>query len=264
MNIRQQLLFQGMTDAHRACAELVAQIRDVGSDRLGLFTSRDTAKDQSYFLYELSQKDLRETLFPVGGMTKPEVRSYLNERGFHVASKGESQDICFISSSVPEFIEKETGRAPLPGKIVTTTGEVVGEHEGIYRFTVGQRRGLKVSAADPLYVVGIDPAENLVTIGRKEELEQESFRVEKVNWMDGAPPAGPIRANVKLRYRHSGVICQVLPLENGEAEVRFEDAWTAVSPGQAAVFYSDTPENDGAVRVFGGGRIRKASRGREA
>ncbi len=239
-----------------------AQIREKNSGRLGLFTARDAAKDQSYFLYELSQNDLRTTLFPVGAMTKPEVRELLRERDFHIASKGESQDICFVGSTVPEFIEQETGQPPAPGRIVDSEGKVLGEHGGIYRFTVGQRRGLRVSSAEPMYVLDINPAENLVTIGRKEELASEGFLVEGVNWIDGETPGGTVRSLVKLRYRHPGVLCDVTPRSPNTAEVRFVDEWTAVSPGQAAVFYAPEAETDGSREVFGGGRIEKLGRSR--
>lgn len=234
-----------------------AQIRPLAEGKLGLFTSRDAQKDQSYFLYELSQADLRTTIFPVGAMTKPEVRSYLDQRGFHIASKEESQDICFVGTTVPEFVEREAGGRQLTGKIAMNDGTVVGEHEGIYRFTVGQRRGLKVSSAEPLYVTNIDPKDNLVTIGRKSELQTAGFRIEQVSWISDEAPAGTVRSLVKLRYRHPGVLCDVTPLPNGEAEARFVDEWTAVSPGQAAVCYAPETTEDGVRQVLGGGRIRK-------
>ncbi|MFN8391546.1 MAG: tRNA 2-thiouridine(34) synthase MnmA [Bdellovibrionota bacterium] len=234
-----------------------ARIREKPDGSFGLYTSRDLQKDQSYFLYALTQDDLRTTLFPVGDMTKTEVRQYLGAHGFDIASKAESQDICFVSGTVSEFIAKESNTELQPGKFVSTNGDVLGEHEGVHSFTVGQRRGLGLSDKMPLYVVDIDPEQRQVTVGPKEDLERSSFHVAGVNWVGGATPTRPIRSRVKLRYRHPGVLCEVTPADGDSAIVRFLDEWTPVSPGQAAVFYSEHDEVDGAVEVLGGGRIVK-------
>jgi tRNA-specific 2-thiouridylase len=234
-----------------------AQIKKKPDGSYGLFTSVDKTKDQSYFLYELNQEDLATTLFPVGAMTKPEVRAYLDERGFHLASKPESQDICFVSSKVSDFIERESGVKPPRGAIVGPEGTVVGEHDGVHNYTVGQRKGLGISERFPLYVVDIDHEQNSVRVGPKEDLKREEFFVTGVNWVSGVVPDGPVRSRVKLRYRHAGVLCEVRALGGTGVHVRFLEEWTAVSPGQAAVFYSETDEPDGAVEVLGGGRIVK-------
>ncbi len=234
-----------------------AQIRQKSDGKYGLYTAVDRAKDQSYFLYALEQADLANTYFPVGGMTKPEVRAYLEAHGYRVASKAESQDICFVSSSVGEFIEKETGKRPPAGRFVTESGETLGEHQGVHHFTVGQRRGLGLSDRFPLYVLDIDSSQNQVTVGPKEALEKAYFTVGEVNWISGEVPASPFRSRVKLRYRHEGILCEVRPVGANGAEVHFVEGWTAVSPGQAAVFYSEHDESDGAVEVLGGGRILK-------
>ena len=238
-----------------------AQIRQKSDGSYGLYTSVDRAKDQSYFLYALEQADLANTYFPVGGMTKPEVRAYLEQHGFRVAQKAESQDICFVSSTVGEFIEKETGSRPPVGRFVSTEGATVGEHQGVHHFTVGQRRGLGLSDRFPLYVLDIDPVQNEVTVGPKEALERAFFSVGEVNWISGVVPGQPFRSRVKLRYRHDGILCEVHPTPEGSAEVRFLEGWTAVSPGQAAVFYREHDETDGAVEVIGGGRILKEPHG---
>ena len=234
-----------------------AQVKRLDEDNWGLFTALDTAKDQSYFLYAMTQSDLATTLFPVGGMKKPEVRAYLAEHELEVSSKEESQDICFVSGEVSEFIETQTGARGVGGSIRSVGGEKLGEHEGIHQFTVGQRRGLGVSNKSPLYVINIDAGTNDVVVGEKEELRRESFVVGEVNWVSGVVPEGRLSARVKMRYRHAGVSCDVYPLPEGRARVVFKEEWSAVSPGQAAVFYSETPAEDGSFQVYGGGIISK-------
>jgi len=234
-----------------------AQIRKKPDGSMGLYTAADKEKDQSYFLYALTQDDLRTTLFPVGSMTKPQVRDYLYEHGFDVASKAESQDICFVSSSVAEFVKKSSGVTLPGGSFVDREGKQLGTHEGVHQFTVGQRKGLGLSDRFPLYVVDIDSEENTVRVGPKEDLERKDFFVGDLSWVSGTAPTGPITARVKLRYRHPGVICRIEPLANSRARLEFLDEWTAVSPGQAAVFYSTEAESDAALEVLGGGRILK-------
>ena len=235
-----------------------AQIREKDDGRLGLYTSVDGDKDQTYFLYAMTQEDLRRTVFPVGGMTKPKVREYLASRGMHVAKKAESQDICFVGSTVSEFIEKYAGKQEA-GEIKNVKGEVLGRHYGVHRYTVGQRKGLGVSHKNPLYVLNIDSDARQVTVGSKDELERESFLVRDVHWISGVQPAQAVYANVKLRYRHPGVRCRIEMLKgkSGVAKLTFTDQWTAISPGQAAVFYRDQEESDGSVEVLGGGILSK-------
>lgn len=236
-----------------------ARIRQKSDGLYGLYTSADKQKDQSYFLYALSQDDLATTVFPVGDMTKPEVRAYLEQHGFRLSSKPESQDICFVSSSVSSFIERESGVKPASGPVLNSRGEQLGEHDGVHNFTVGQRRGLGISERFPLYVVDIDHEQNAVRVGPKEELERSEFYVEDVNWISGRVPSAPVRSRVKLRYRHPGVLCEISPLGSERAHLRFVDEWTPVSPGQAAVFYAPENEFDDAVEVLGGGRIIRAT-----
>lgn len=251
-----------------------ARIRPVG-DRLGLFSAKDENKDQSYFLYHLTQDDLAHTLFPVGEYTKPQVRAYLAGKGLGVADKEESYDICFVSGTVAEFIEKEAPAAVgvdlqenngHSGQIRAANGEVLGEHSGHYRYTVGQRKGLGLSSKEPLYVLNIDAQSNTVYVGEKQQLEQDSFYVGDVHWISGVTPSEKILCRVKLRYRHAGILCEVEPIsgtkDNTEnrAKVRFLNDWTAVSPGQAAVFYHPEAEPDGAVQVLGGGIIEREAK----
>ena len=236
-----------------------AQVHEKPDGLLGLYTAADGNKDQSYFLYAMTQHDLRHTLFPVGAMTKPVVREYLRARGHRVSEKAESQDICFVGSSVGEFIEREAGKQA-GGNIVDRQGTVLGTHSGVHQFTVGQRRGVGVSSAHPLYVLQIDPNQRHVVVGAKDELQRESFVIDNLTWVSGVAPQEPIVANVKIRYRHAGVRCRIEPLENNAARLTFLDEWSAVSPGQAAVIYGEKLggcEVDGMVEVLGGGIIVK-------
>lgn len=238
-----------------------AQIKPslVADGRPGLFTGRDQTKDQSYFLYALTPEQLESTLFPVGGLTKSDVRDYLRNRGIGAAEKKESQDICFVSTSVPEFIEREFGRQERGGKIIDSTGSVRGHHEGIHHYTVGQRRGLGVSDKNPLYVLNIDPQNNTVEVGPKAELERDEFTASSMNWLPHGAPAGEFRARVKVRYRHPGVLCRITPLAGARARFQFETDWTPICPGQAAVIYSPSPDEQGDFEVLGGGIIERDS-----
>lgn len=232
-----------------------AQIIKKEDSSWGLFTGKDLTKDQSYFLYALTQEELAETLFPVGGLTKTTVRDYLRKYGFQIADKGESQDICFVSGSVGDFIEKETGRRQTPGDIVLNSGEKIGEHNGIYNYTIGQRKGLGVGYKVPLYVLQIDVAKNRIIVGEKEELARSGLFVSDVNWISGKVPKEKFQALCKLRYRNQGVLCDVIPIENGKVKLDFVDEWTTVSPGQAAVFYKNDLTVSGDREVLGGGII---------
>jgi tRNA-specific 2-thiouridylase len=232
----------------------------------GLFRGRDGLKDQSYFLYGLTQAELSHTLFPVGALTKAEVRAEARRLGLETAEKPESQDICFVSGSVKEFMSQR-GVPAAHGKIVTRAGQVLGTHEGVHGFTVGQRRGIGVGGRRgapeaPLYVVEIDPVNQLVVVGTKDELERSSFAVGEMNWQCPSIAAAlrrgqpfEVSCRAQLRYRHAGVPVRVRvdPALPDEVQVQFENAWASVSPGQAAVFY-DT-ENE---RVLGGGRMLRS------
>ena len=234
-----------------------AQIRTDSNGKLALYTGSDGEKDQSYFLYSMTQEDLQKTDFPVGHMSKSEVRDYLRNCGISCADKRESQDICFVSSTASDFVEKEAGLENVEGKIVSTSGSVLGTHGGIHRFTVGQRRGLGVSAERPLYVLNVNATSKEVRVGHLEDLDVESFEVRELNWISGAAPRQPLSATVKLRYRHAGVPCEIRALDGARAQVCFTSEGSAVSPGQAAVFYSTEEETNGMRQVYGGGVIAK-------
>lgn len=237
-----------------------AQIRTLSDGSLALFTSVDATKDQSYFLYALTQSDLHSTIFPVGNMSKTQVREFLRERGLNIASKSESQDICFISGDVAEFVAQQAQLTRKGGDFVTKDGRKLGTHSGVHNFTVGQRKGLGLSHANPLYVLELDPTNQNVVVGEKDELRRDTFFVRDLNWISGqAPPNGTI-VLAKLRYRHAGVLCS---LEQSSGDIvlgKFVGEWTSVSPGQAAVFYAEHIEADGMRQVLGGGIIEREDR----
>ena len=234
-----------------------------GPEGLELHTAVDTEKDQSYYLFELTQEQLAASLFPLGEMTKPEVRGLAREAGLVVAEKGESMEVCFVSSGIREFVEGQVaefpGRYPgaaaataaTPARLVDTAGEELGEGQPYYRYTVGQRRGLQISAPERLYVLRIEPEANRVVVGGEAELDSPGLSGERLHWIGPAPPAGSeVEATVKIRSRHPGVAARIRAVgENGEVEVRFATPQRGVAPGQAAVFYQGT-------RVLGGCWIR--------
>ncbi|MFN7132418.1 MAG: tRNA 2-thiouridine(34) synthase MnmA [Myxococcales bacterium] len=196
----------------------------------------DDAKDQTYFLFNLSQDDLQDVLFPVGGMTKAEVREVARRHGLPTASKAESQEICFVpDGKYANFIEKVAGPQP-QGDIADEAGTVLGRHAGVHRYTVGQRSGLGITTAVPHYVQRIDAAANRVVVGPKEGLFSTRFRVPAVSWISGEPPVEPLEVEVKVRHRSTRLKATVRASGAG-AEVELQDAARAVTPGQAAVFY---------------------------
>jgi len=205
----------------------------------------DPAKDQSYFLFTLSQAQLAKARFPVGHLDKPAVREEARRLGLRVAGKKDSQEICFVPSGEhPDFVAR---RAALPGgAILDREGRELGRHDGIHRFTIGQRKGLGLSAGVPLYVVDIDAGNAAITVGSKEDLERDTLTASRVNWISGDVPPGPIRAQARIRYRHTEAPAMVTPRGDATVEVAFESPQSAVTPGQAVVFY------DGDVCLGGG------------
>jgi tRNA-specific 2-thiouridylase len=233
---------------------------DEANGRHRLLRGLDARKDQSYFLWELTQEQLSRSLFPLGEMTKDEVREAARRHGLYVAEKRESQEICFVPDGdyagfIDRYLEAEGREAERParGEIVDAEGHVLAEHAGVHRYTVGQRRGLGVSRALPLYVVRVEPDENRVVVGHEEELLAFEFEVAGVNWVAFDEPAEAVRADVRVRYRHRESPATITPLADGRARVRFDEAQRAVTPGQAAVFYRGD-------EVVGGGWIVKDNR----
>ena len=209
----------------------------------------DPLKDQSYFLFTHDQESLAHTLFPLSGLAKPEVRQLARELGLHLAEKGESQEICFVPSRYDIYIE-DSGRAPAqarPGAIRHVDGRVLGTHDGFWRFTVGQRKGLKVAFASPLFVVRVEPETDTVWVGSEADLLGRGLTAREVTWC-GAAPGAPFACMAKIRSRSAEVPVQVQPGTEGQVRVVFGTPQRAIAPGQAVVFY------DGD-EVLGGGWI---------
>jgi tRNA-specific 2-thiouridylase len=230
------------------------------ANRYRLFRGRNLQKDQSYFLWELTQEQLSHAMFPLGEMSKPEVREVAREHALAVAEKTESQEICFVpDGDYAGFIDRyldatgSPGRKPVDGDIVGASGEVVGHHAGIHRYTVGQRRGIGIAAERPLYVINIDVAKNQVVVGQQDELLAHDFTAARVNWVAHDCPDNAIRAEVSVRYRHTPAPATITPVAQGRVRVTFDEPQRAITPGQATVFYSGD-------EVLGGGWIVKASR----
>ena len=225
---------------------------DPATGRYRLLKGRDARKDQSYFLFGLSQAQLAAALFPVGGLEKAEVRRLAAERGLPTADKPESQEICFVpDGDYAAFVERQAPAEDRSGPVVDRAGRPLGRHGGIHRFTVGQRKGLGITAPRPLYVLGMDPASRTVVVGEEEDLTAPLLTVHGVNWISGEAPAGTIRAAVRIRHRGAEAAATVEPLPDGRVRVRFDAPQRAVTPGQAAVLY------DGEA-CLGGGWIEDA------
>jgi tRNA-uridine 2-sulfurtransferase len=222
---------------------------DPETGRRRLLRGRDARKDQSYFLFALTQAQLQAATFPVGGLTKTEVRTYARERGLPVADKPDSQEICFVpDGDYAQFVERQSPDAATSGVITNASGHVLGRHDGVHRFTVGQRKGLGLSTSEPLYVLALRAEEGTVVVGQRNELERVRCGVARVNWTAGVAPREPVKAAVQIRHRHTPGEATITPLDHDRAEVVFDTPERAISPGQAAVFY-DREE------VVGGGWI---------
>jgi tRNA-uridine 2-sulfurtransferase len=242
--------------AERIATGHYAQIaHNPATGRWEMRRSVDRAKDQTYFLCGLRQDQLARSMFPLGGMEKSEVRALARELGIPTAEKPDSQEICFVPNGDyaafidAYFAEQGIAQEELAGELVTTGGQVVGEHSGVHHFTVGQRRGLKISAREPLYVISTEPATKRVIIGSNDDLLRGSMRVHEMNWISIAPPSEPLRAEVKIRNRHAAAPATITPTsDSARIEVHFDQPQRAVTPGQGAVFYSGD-------LVLGGGWI---------
>ena len=223
-------------------------------DRFVLKKGCDLSKDQSYFLFEMTQKQLARAIFPLGDLTKSEVREIARNLGLDTAEKPESQEICFVpDGNYSRFVEKyaryEMGEeAIVGGNITHTDGSVIGNHAGLHRYTIGQRRGIGIASSEPLYVVKIDVPRNQLVVGRRDELYGNSFVARGVNWIAIAKPDTPVHGYVRIRYRAAEASATITPLEANRVRVEFDEPQTAITPGQAAVFYVDDA-------VIGGGWI---------
>jgi len=222
--------------------------RDARTDLFLLKKGKDAAKDQSYFLYQMTQKELSRTLMPIGGFTKTEVRRMAKKMGLPVAEKPESQEICFVpDDDYPGFLKGRIPGAFRPGPIVDLNGRVIGEHTGTGNFTIGQRRGLGVAAPRPLYVIAIDAASNTVVAGPDEALRGRSLLASGMTLVSGGKLERPVRARVKIRYKHAEEKAIITPRGKSGARIDFESAQRAMTPGQAVVFYSRNTVLGGAT-----------------
>jgi tRNA-specific 2-thiouridylase len=229
-----------------------ARVRAVDAGRRWeLLTGLDAAKDQSYVLSVLGQAQLRHALFPVGDYTKPQIRQMARDLGLPVAERPESQDLCFLADNdYRRFIGQHAPGAARPGPIVRGDGTVIGTHTGLPFYTIGQRKGIGVSGPEPLYVLALRPETNALVVGTHAELGSRHLTAARVNWVQGQPPAGPIRAEVKIRYKAAPAWAQVTALPDSRVEASFDQPLRDITPGQAAVFY------DGDV-CLGGGVIER-------
>lgn len=223
---------------------------DEATGRYQLLRAVDRNKDQSYFLYDLSQDLLAASLFPLGEMEKADTRRIAAEHGLKTADKPESQDLCLVESngSMRAFLDKYI--TPKKGDIVDTSGKILGQHDGVHHYTIGQRKGLGVAATDPLYVIELDAINNKVVVGDRTKATQAECTVNRVNWVSIAEPLSPIRADVQIRYRSSPEPVTIIPLENSRVRLVFDEPQFSITPGQAAVWY------DGD-KVLGGGIIEQ-------
>lgn len=214
------------------------------SGRYELLRAADESKDQSYFLFGLTQEQLAHSHFPLGQLTKHEVREIARRARLPVAEKPESQEICFVPTGnyvrfIGSYLREKGEELPVtPGEIVSTCGTVIGRHDGLHQYTVGQRRGLGLAVGRPMYVVALDRAANRVVVGEDDELFTQVCEVRDVNWISAACPSQPVRAHVKVRHRHQAAPARIEPLDATTARIHFDEPQRAITPGQAAVFYS--------------------------
>jgi len=239
--------------AERLATGHYARIRkDDRTGRFQLLRARDDSKDQSYFLWGLTQEQLSRSEFPLGELTKEEVRNLARKVNLPVAEKPESMELCFVpNGNYVQFIHayaREDGKplADKEGDIVTEDGTVIGRHSGVHNYTIGQRKGLGFTAGKPIYVLAIDPERNRVIVGEDDALRTKTFEIEDVNWISIGEPAAPLRAEVKIRHKHEPAAATVEGLPGLRARINFDEPQRAITPGQAAVLY------DGDVVLAGG------------
>ena len=223
---------------------------DEEARRYKLLRSVDGDKDQSYFLFSLTQDQLAHAMFPVGHLTKPEVRAHAARLGLGVAEKPDSHEICFVpDGDAAGFVDRHLPEEDRSGEIVDSSGAVLGRHQGVHRLTIGQRKGLGIATGTPMYVLKLEPADARVVVGPREELGGRALMAERVSWIAGAAPDGPQRLSARIRHRHTDAAATVTPDGPSHASVEFDEPQTAITPGQAVVFYR-------GEEVVGGGWIQ--------
>ena len=258
VKFEQLLVTARQIGASRVATGHYARVRwNTDSGRYELLRAADESKDQSYFLFGLTQEQLSRSCFPLGELSKAEVREIARRAQLPVAEKPESQEICFVPTGnyvrfIGSYLREQGSELPAEsGEIVTTDGTVIGRHEGLHRYTVGQRRGLGFATGKPVYVVELDRANNRVIVGENEELFTRVCEVRDVNWVSIARPGAPVRAQVKVRHKHEAASATIEALDETNARVCFDEPQRAITPGQAAVFYSGD-------LVLGGGWLKRS------
>lgn len=215
-----------------------ARVEQLPNGRYAIRNSVTAKKDQTYALYNLTQEQLARTLMPVGAYTKDEIRKIAEEAGLLVAHKKDSQEICFVpDNDYARFIKNSTGKTIPKGNFVLADGKVIGEHQGIIHYTIGQRKGLNLSMGHPVFVTKIRPDSNEVVIGENEDLFVNTLICDRVNFMAMEGLDGEVRLKSKIRYNHPGAECVISPVEDGKVRVTFDQPQRAITPGQAVVFY---------------------------
>ena len=243
--------------AHKIATGHYARIDLNEAGRWEMRRAADATKDQTYFLFGLTQDQLSRTLFPLGGMIKTQVRELAREFGIATAQKPDSQEICFVPNGDyagfidSYFAEQGIARERTRGEVVDASGKVLGEHAGIHHFTIGQRKGLGIAARDPLYVIATEPASQRVVVGGHEDLLRARMSVGRFNWISIAPAIAPFRAKVRIRNKHQPALATITPASDpARIEVHFDEPQRAVTPGQGAVLYGAAGD-----LVIGGGWI---------
>jgi tRNA-uridine 2-sulfurtransferase len=239
------LLMARQIGAERLATGHYARIRrNEQTGRYELLRARDDSKDQSYFLWGLTQEQLSLSEFPLGELIKEEVRALAREVKLPVAEKPESMELCFVpNGNYVQFIQaysREVGKpiSDAEGDIVTEDGTVLGRHTGVHNYTIGQRKGLGFATGKPVYVLAIDPEKNRVIVGEDDSLRTTSFEIENVNWISIAEPTAPLRAQVKIRHKHDPAPATVEALPGNRARITFDSPQRAITPGQAAAIYT--------------------------
>lgn len=236
-------------DAERLATGHYARIEQDAGGRYHLYRGADTTKDQTYFLFSLTQEQLSRASFPVGQLDKDTVRAHAKRLNLHVTQKPDSQEICFVpDGDYAAFIERKAPEAARPGTVVDNSGKVLGTHAGVHRFTIGQRKGIGLSSTEPLYVLEIKPDAAQVVVGSRDDLGRTQLTASQVNWVSGSAPSDWLRVAAQIRHRHAAAPAKVRSTDEGRIELEFDAPQTAITPGQAVVFYEDD-------EVLGGGWI---------
>src|SRR5271166_3317968 len=232
--------------AERLATGHYARIRkNESTGRFELLRARDDSKDQSYFLWGLTQEQLSRSDFPLGELTKEEVRNVARQSNLPVAEKPESMELCFVpNGNYVQFIHAYSRAENIPlndqeGDIVTEDGAVIGRHTGVHNYTIGQRKGLGFAAGKPVYVLSIDTQNSRIVVGEDDALRTTTFEIENVNWISSAEPIAPVSGQAKIRHKHEPAPATIEPLPNNRARITFVTPQRAITPGQAAVFYQE-------------------------